>query len=830
MSPPRISRPPEPVLLNTSSLGLLANCEEKGPCSRVQEFVVSQKRFAKAQANEGRAVHASWDLNTPEKEKTRLHQPSAGFETPVLIPRMAQSQSKPSKRLPTPPQRLESTAEQSKTEQRGMGSINPGSPQPRSNSTGKLAEKRIGPRSSRKGRRPRSDTDEEHLTRLAERRQRKRAKREIMGARDEATSNAKGEKENKMVPSKEPKGKKQKIPAGLALMHGFSSTSVGKNRLTIEPPPSFGVFNKGRASAKVEVTKSKRSKRKGFPSRVFSEDRFLRTKPTKTSAGQRSGHESSDTSSSGSATEEHSSEILSAKGPSVQLRKREIKAKGTKRPDSPTVPTDCDSEVDVGGADAGAVHQSRNYDALARSSGKVACLARSASWDIEREDGSLPSTSPDVVAPSTSKAMTALLDVRATAWGKVLEREQNRALSPRQDCVTQATAPISFMPPTEKPRSPVLKPLPELTKVVSSIGPWESASQVVQNSLLPQDLRVTRSKFFSGAHKDDPVDLTSIPSQRIPPLGGPEHQSHACHGTNASMTLDQPLANETGIDEDFNVVADAAGGSMLEDLSIVPDVLAVQDEHFSAIQTSSLDSFERAIRSLDVPAITYIPQTRRKSTQQRHSNHTLEENSKDDLGIPNDFLEPAFPTPAETGIEDQLGPMDTAADYGVNALIYDNSSANCYLHLGSLSFDDVGWDGVPDLRHDHPAAHMDDQPGVPRDSAAHVDRTLDDLSSVQHDYPDEVLSEFSSREVRPLTSWDCAASLASANWAGSEGLGEEPARDRLWESGTWLAEDGASSPSESDDAGEDYAHLTAVERVEFDVARRLRGHWHPQRF
>jgi hypothetical protein len=27
--------------------------------------------------------------------------------------------------------------------------------------------------------------------------------------------------------------KKQKIPAGLALMHGFSSTSVGKSRLTV---------------------------------------------------------------------------------------------------------------------------------------------------------------------------------------------------------------------------------------------------------------------------------------------------------------------------------------------------------------------------------------------------------------------------------------------------------------------------------------------------------------------------------------------------------------------------------------------------------------------
>jgi hypothetical protein len=45
-----------------------------------------------------------------------------------------------------------------------------------------------------------------------------------------AKANTRDEKENETGFVEK---KKQKIPAGLALMHGFSSTSVGKSRLTV---------------------------------------------------------------------------------------------------------------------------------------------------------------------------------------------------------------------------------------------------------------------------------------------------------------------------------------------------------------------------------------------------------------------------------------------------------------------------------------------------------------------------------------------------------------------------------------------------------------------
>jgi hypothetical protein len=50
----------------------------------------------------------------------------------------------------------------------------------------------------------------------------------------------KGEKENKKDAKNEPNDKrKQRIPAGLALMHGFSSASVGKSRLTVRKKSSM---------------------------------------------------------------------------------------------------------------------------------------------------------------------------------------------------------------------------------------------------------------------------------------------------------------------------------------------------------------------------------------------------------------------------------------------------------------------------------------------------------------------------------------------------------------------------------------------------------------
>ncbi|KAG1907279.1 uncharacterized protein F5891DRAFT_1000895 [Suillus fuscotomentosus] len=114
-------------------------------------------------------------------------------------------------------------------------------------------------------------SDEEREARLSERRERKRVKRDIVKPNTNIAvhvSPSASEKEYKKVARK--KGKKHSGTAGLALLHGFSATNVGKNRLTLKPLASLGVFNKGKSSAKTKIYKTKEPAHK-----LFSEIAFL---------------------------------------------------------------------------------------------------------------------------------------------------------------------------------------------------------------------------------------------------------------------------------------------------------------------------------------------------------------------------------------------------------------------------------------------------------------------------------------------------------------------------------------------------------------------------
>jgi hypothetical protein len=82
--------------------------------------------------------------------------------------------------------------------------------------------------------------------------------------------------------NKAKKDKKTKVPAAFSLMHGFTATNVGKNRLTVshdcyllsyilpnfyqwqlKPGTSIGVFGKGKASAKTRVLTKKTAIKNG---------------------------------------------------------------------------------------------------------------------------------------------------------------------------------------------------------------------------------------------------------------------------------------------------------------------------------------------------------------------------------------------------------------------------------------------------------------------------------------------------------------------------------------------------------------------------------------
>jgi hypothetical protein len=165
---PKIPHPPhpsEPAALSASNLELLATPHEE---NRVQEFVASQTRYVKARANEGRAVRTSWDITTPEKDRMRLYELSAGFETPVLRPRAVQiARAEPGHRPASQPHSsspANKPAPQSPEKAKSTSAIQDAvSPKRQKKPRNKPMTKSGTSYPARKERRARSDTDEEHL-------------------------------------------------------------------------------------------------------------------------------------------------------------------------------------------------------------------------------------------------------------------------------------------------------------------------------------------------------------------------------------------------------------------------------------------------------------------------------------------------------------------------------------------------------------------------------------------------------------------------------------------------------------------------------------------
>lgn len=83
-------------------------------------------------------------------------------------------------------------------------------------------------------------------TGLEERRERRRAKKAIVAPKPPPSESDSGEnaepkrgEHTEKASKKSKKGKGLNMPAGLALMHGFSATNIGKNRLTVSDDVSL---------------------------------------------------------------------------------------------------------------------------------------------------------------------------------------------------------------------------------------------------------------------------------------------------------------------------------------------------------------------------------------------------------------------------------------------------------------------------------------------------------------------------------------------------------------------------------------------------------------
>ncbi|KAH9062051.1 hypothetical protein EDB87DRAFT_1576117 [Lactarius vividus] len=802
------SHPSEPVLLSALNLESLDASDEK---NRVEEFVASQARYAKARVNEGMAVRTSWGISTPEKEKMRLHrdQPSAGFETPVLQPRAAKAQVELRPRLPSPPRPKASRSPKRDERVKAVSVfVEPVSPKRQKRQSDKSAERQLRvPKSSRKRCHARSDTDEEHVARLADRRERKREKRKIMNPREKPRTTTRKERKDNVTSG--PTNKKQKISAGFALMHGFSSANVGKSRLTVEPPPNFGVFNKGRASEKVKVDERKRSKDKGgFPSRIFSEDRFLNPRPVKQPAKQpakhASGSEHSDTMSSKSTTHESSSLIKSKRSSAVQLRRTPIKIKGTISRRQPSIHVQCENKEMCGSA-----HRKTGAKLTPRA--KPGLSAQSVSWIIEK-DSSLPSTSSEIATVSAkSKTETAVLDIRNALWGKVLEDNLlvSKALSPLKTSKDPQTA--SFLPTMSTTREFTPNLLPENDEP-ATIGPWESASQLARSVLHPPDPRFTYSKFFPFPHADK-----SGPAEHTTHLASPEGSKdigNAHSDSDAIPNLDEPLVHRS-VSPDFcgeDQLPRATVLSALANASFVDDTPAFPAERTSVLQTSSLDSVDRALLILDAPGATYFPyrssQIRGRSIPQQEFDPTS------DLELDQYNLEPIdsnyevpLPLPHPGGSEEiestsghprnpdtpgtlrntQRRSLAFQGEYRVGELeTYSEEAVRCYEDYPSTVFNSPEY--ANDMVYTLPGSSYE------RQNEAVLFTTEGD-TGYEIDM-DSMSGAFEDSDPQPEDDDDCTTT----------GI-------HLWDDAAWPQ-----------------GELTNVQRVEQDVAKRLKGHWFPYKF
>ncbi|KAL6299109.1 hypothetical protein BKA93DRAFT_618450 [Sparassis latifolia] len=282
------------VLHGVASLNAenLRSCSSKVDKDRLlADYVRSQKTFVAVHAAQGRAVTAEWEHRLEEEASPAISalseapaEPDARSQTPVLKPRVPERKQKDEINKPAVSctsrarknaKRLEhrdaASDKDSDKENRAMKirqpialtSLSPPYhkiPSLKKRKESKLHEVSKSQTKKSTKKRPRSpeSEDDEHAARLAERRERRRVKKAIVDPDITMICTSSGEerKQSALRGKKRSKAKNPKgvtMSAGLALMHGFSATNIGKNRLTVCPeflllnivpqsPAGFGVM------------------------------------------------------------------------------------------------------------------------------------------------------------------------------------------------------------------------------------------------------------------------------------------------------------------------------------------------------------------------------------------------------------------------------------------------------------------------------------------------------------------------------------------------------------------------------------------------------------
>ncbi|OBZ71963.1 hypothetical protein A0H81_08301 [Grifola frondosa] len=475
--------------------------------SLLQAYVLAQKANLSIYAAEGRTASASWDTQhaTQTASAQTVHRPTFGFDSPILRPRVPNSRTKD-----------KSNAREAMVTEKSTGgdrvttdTIEHKQAAKRSKQT-PAAEKtqstlvvgkgkiQISKRNQVRGTaRKESSKKRQHVQDEDEERIGARTKRAIVEPRAADDRNEEGS-----LSVGKNKGKKSKgltMPAGLALMHGFSATNIGKERLTLKRDPTIGVFNKGKASAKTSVNKS--GTKKKLRSNMFSEEFFLNSsrRPPKddpTSASGSSSESDSDTSPDAESSSDHSKLKNARKALGKAPRKNKPKTTSHNH-DAATF----DSQDEHGGVSSDAIE-------LLNHKRRKIQRTESVVWDIELDGASLVSGSRSSRKTHLDRNGSVVLDTRGNKW--VIASPDNRNTSANTN--TEAARLIG----SYKSSSPSLCPSQSASQVAVHDTPGDAAHLTNAHEDLPE------------AIPDEMQDISlALPSTMVAPADIPTSCSPA---------------------------------------------------------------------------------------------------------------------------------------------------------------------------------------------------------------------------------------------------------------------------------------------------------------
>ncbi|KAI0334789.1 hypothetical protein GY45DRAFT_1047398 [Cubamyces sp. BRFM 1775] len=544
-----------PLRLNSPNLRKLSSLNVSKN-NRLHSFIRSQETYLASYAVEGKTAAASWNsplsaTGTPRKSLQNVELES-GFGTPLLKPRTVLKPSVPTAEVQDIPEdgngitmpsevdvrtrgkmsrvgkEIDSGSKSAPSREHAAAPISQAVSSTRDKHTNRSNKKAPASKRHHSSKPGHGDMDEDHRARLAERRERRRAKKAIVDPKiKQVESDGDGDGDNhgdreqakaSKVSKKGAKGKGLKMPAGLALMHGFSATNIGKNRLTVGPRPVVGVFNKGKASTKTTVSKGKAVKL--YPE-LFSEQRFLGQDERKL---QRTGNSTDSSSDSPIAVEDDfpiQGRVERLHKPSGEKMKRG-RAKAISESSTEDTEPRCSD------------------DKSSRSPAKKRARAESPIWDIELQDERLPSDqgseASDLSNKETRVSGTLVLDTRVAKpmWSRAVSTNQPSAVDP----YTTTQAPIHS----------------DISE--TSITPSHSASQAaLHRSHAPLDVPPVAafSKYFALPVRPGSAISCSAPASP-PRLTSPAlRQSCTVHTLEDSMPRLEELAPK-GVSVDLGAV------------------------------------------------------------------------------------------------------------------------------------------------------------------------------------------------------------------------------------------------------------------------------------